>query len=95
MLKNRRKPMEHKTEKPKRPWARAYLLGVRILCLGVLGVMLYLFATGHGIAAIIVGVSSPILEKGIYRCPYCWTRLNPRQWRLPPHCICPECHREL
>ena len=35
------------------------------------------------------------LETGIYRCPYCKTRLNPKQRRLPPHCVCPECHREL
>ena len=87
--------MSKKPEKEKRPWARAYLLGVRILCLGVLGVAVYLMFRGEMVAAIVVGVSSPILETGIYRCPYCWTRLNPKQKKLPPHCLCPECHREL
>ena len=51
--------------------------------------------SGHYIAAVVLGISSPILEQGIYRCPYCRTRLNPRQRKLPPHCLCPECKREL
>ena len=86
--------MEH-LKKEKRPWARIYLLGVRVLCLGVLAGAVWLMLSGHYIAAVVLGISSPILEQGIYRCPYCRTRLNPRQRKLPPHCLCPECKREL
>ncbi len=77
-------------KKEKRPWARIYLLGVRVLCLGVLAGAVWLMLSGHYIAAVVLGISSPILEQGIYRCPYC-----PRQRKLPPHCLCPECKREL
>ncbi len=87
--------MEQKTGKQQRPWGRIYLMGVRIFCLGILVAAVVLFFYGRAVAGIVLGVASRILEIGIYRCPYCKTRLNPKQRRLPPHCICPECHREL
>ena len=87
--------MSNQTEKQQRPWARKYLLGVRIAALAVLGGAGYLMIRGDFIAAVILGVSSPILETGLYRCPYCKTRLNTKQKKLPPHCLCPGCHREL
>ena len=87
--------MEQKTGKRPRHWGRIYLMGVRIYCLALLGAAVFLFFSGRPVAGIVLGMSSPILETGIYRCPYCKTRLNPKQRRLPPHCVCPECHREL
>ena len=38
--------MEH-PKKEKRPWARIYLLGVRVLCLGVLAGAVWLMLSGH------------------------------------------------
>ncbi len=68
-------------KKEKRPWARIYLLGVRVLCLGVLAGAVWLMLSGHYIAAVVLGISSPILEQGIYRCPYCRT---PAKGSCPP-----------
>ena len=82
-------------KKEKRPWARIYLLGVRVLCLGVLAGAVWLMLSGHYIAAVVLGISSPILVQGMFLCPYWRTRLNPRQMKVAPHCLCPECKREL
>ena len=81
--------------KPKRPWGKLYLVGVRLFCLGFLGAAALLMFRGQYIPAVALAVAGPVLEVLLYRCPYCGTRPNPKQRKLPPHCICPECKREL
>ena len=78
--------------KPKRPWGKLYLVGVRLFCLGFLGAAALLMFRGQYIPAVALAVAGPVLEVLLYRRR---SRLNPKQRKLPPHCICPECKREL
>lgn len=87
--------MNQNLGKPKRPWGKIYLVGVRLFCLALLGVAAVLIFNGQYLWGLVLGVGSRMLEVLIYRCPYCGTLLNYKQRKLPPHCICPECKREL